>query len=271
MDLATAPKNPLPTTKNFRRRTVFQGSFYFAYLHCSGLPRAFAVLFTICVLFPFSSFFFLSNAFTQELSPTPSIPKGLVEYQIDPEHSTIQFSVRHLGISVVRGLFPTFKGSFTFPDTPADGALLPSARAEVTIDAGAISSRVPKRDKHLRSPDFLSTTKFPEIRFSTTAIEGSSPENFQVVGKLSIRGIEKEVRLDVQGGSRAQDPWGNERIGFSARTTIDRFDYGVKWNQLLESGAPVVGSEIEIELLIEGVKGIAPGKGAGHQTPAPSP
>jgi polyisoprenoid-binding protein YceI len=194
---------------------------------------------------------------SQVLAPTPSVAPGLVEYQIDPEHSSIQFSVRHLGISLVRGEFQSFKGSFTFPapDAPADTIL--KARSEASIDVNSISSRVAKRDKHLKSADFLFASKFPEIKFSATSVEVLSPENLRVKGNLSLRGIEKEVQLEVTGGTRAKDPWGNERVGFLAKTKLNRFDYGVKWNQLLETGVPVVAPEVEVELSIEGMRAAA--------------
>jgi polyisoprenoid-binding protein YceI len=162
-------------------------------------------------------------------------------WQIDPNHSAAQFSVRHLGVSTVRGAFTKVSGSAKHdPADPSKDSL------DATIDTNSVDTRVEMRDKDLRSPHFLDVDKYPAITFhsKTTKVVGAG--KLQITGDLTIHGVTKEVVLDVDGPSAAiKDPWGNQRIGASATTKITRQDFGV-------SGAPgVVGDEITITIDVE--------------------
>lgn len=159
-------------------------------------------------------------------------------WQIDPMHTAAQFSVRHLAVSTVRGAFTKVSGSATFdPSNPAKTAL------DATIDAASVDTRVDMRDKDLRSANFLDVEKFPTITFHGKQAKAAGSGKLQITGDLTIHGITKEVVLDVDGPSAAiKDPWGNQRIGASATTKINRKDFGV-------SGLPaVVGDEITITI-----------------------
>ncbi|HWJ48235.1 MAG TPA: YceI family protein [Candidatus Udaeobacter sp.] len=159
-------------------------------------------------------------------------------WQIDPNHSAAQFSVRHLGVSTVRGAFMKVTGSAKYD--PADPT---KNSTEVTIDANSVDTRVQMRDNDLRSPNFLDVQKFPTITFQSKQTKSAGSGKLQIVGDLTIHGVTKEVTLDVDGPSAPiKDPWGNQRIGASASTKINRKDFGV-------NGAPgVVGDEITITI-----------------------
>jgi polyisoprenoid-binding protein YceI len=159
-------------------------------------------------------------------------------WQIDPNHSAAQFSVRHLGVSTVRGAFTKVSGSATY-DT-ADSS---KDTVDVTIDASSIDTRVQMRDNDLRSPNFLDVQKYPTITFKSRQAKAAGAGKLQIVGDLTIHGVTKEVVLDVDGPSaQIKDPWGNQRIGASATTKINRNDFGVK-------GLPgVVGDDISITI-----------------------
>jgi polyisoprenoid-binding protein YceI len=159
-------------------------------------------------------------------------------WQIDPNHSAAQFSVRHLGVSTVRGAFMKVSGSAKYdPTDPTKDS------TEVSIDASSVDTRVQMRDNDLRSPNFLDVQKYPTITFQSKQAKSAGAGKLQVVGDLTIHGVTKEVTLDVDGPSAPiKDPWGNQRIGASASTKINRKDFGV-------NGAPgVVGDEITITI-----------------------
>jgi polyisoprenoid-binding protein YceI len=162
-------------------------------------------------------------------------------WQIDPNHSAAQFSVRHLGVSTVRGAFTKVSGSAKHdPADPSKDSL------DATIDTNSVDTRVEMRDKDLRSSHFLEVEKYPAITFHSKATKVAGPGKLLITGDLTIHGVTKEVVLDVDGPSAAiKDPWGNQRIGASATTKITRQDFGV-------SGAPgVVGDEVTITIDVE--------------------
>ncbi len=165
-------------------------------------------------------------------------------WQIDPKHTAAQFSVRHLGISTVRGEFSKVSGSVQY-----DAANLAKASIRATIEAASINTRVEARDNDLRSPHFFDVEKYPTITFQSKKVEASGPGKLKVTGDLAIHGVTKEVVLDVEGPVvAAKDPQGSQRMGASATTKINRMDYGV-------NGAPgVAGDEITITLDIEMLK-----------------
>jgi len=159
-------------------------------------------------------------------------------WKIDPNHTSAQFSVRHLGVSTVRGAFTKVTGSATYD--PADAA---KCSLDATIEASSVDTRVEMRDKDLRSPNFLDVEKFPTITFKSKQTKSVGAGKLQITGDLTIHGVTKEVVLDVDGPSAAiKDPWGNQRIGASAATKVSRKDFGV-------SGLPaVVGDDITITI-----------------------
>ena len=170
-------------------------------------------------------------------------------YKIDPAHSTIGFKVKHLAISKVPGSFTEFSGTFSF-----DPNKLTESRAAATIAVKSIDTANAKRDDHLRGDDFFSAEKFPEISFQTTKIEPVIGEGFKATGDLTIHGVTKSVVLNVAFNGSAKDPSGKERAAFSATTKINRKDFGLTWNKVLETGGLVVGEEVEISIEVEGVK-----------------
>lgn len=159
-------------------------------------------------------------------------------WQIDANHSAAQFSVRHLGVSTVRGAFTKVSGSATYdPSDPSKTTL------NATIDANTVDTRVQMRDNDLRSPNFLDVQKYPTITFQSKQVKSAGAGKLQISGDLTIHGVTKEVVLDVDGPSAPiKDPWGNQRIGASASTKINRKDFGI-------NGAPgAVGDEISITI-----------------------
>jgi polyisoprenoid-binding protein YceI len=170
-------------------------------------------------------------------------------WNIDPSHSGVHFTVRHLVISKVRGSFGKWQGVVEFDEQS------PSASSvSVRIDAASIDTREEKRDAHLRSPDFFDVDKYPELTFTSTRVEKRSDSEYRVSGDLTIHGVTRPVVLASELLGRGKDPWGNERIGFAATTTINRKDFGLSWNQALETGGVLVGDKIEIALDIQAVK-----------------
>jgi polyisoprenoid-binding protein YceI len=170
-------------------------------------------------------------------------------WQIDSAHSGIHFSVRHLVIAKVRGQFSRWTGTLTVPDGD-----FTRASVDVTIDATSIDTGVADRDTHLRSADFFDAESFPELTFRGRRVEPKGGDRFTLVGDLTIRGTTREVALDVESAGQTKDPWGNVRAGFAARTSIERKDFGLTWNQALETGGVMVGDKVEIEVEVEAVR-----------------
>ncbi len=168
-------------------------------------------------------------------------------YALDPAHTTVEFIVRHLMITKVRGRFTAFDGRVVV----ATGSDLPTS-VTATIDAGSIDTREAQRDAHLRSADFFDVATFPQLTFESTRIQGA-PDDFSIDGKLTIHGITRAVRLTGSFEGRATDPWGGLRIGYAAHGTINRKDFGLGWNAALETGGVVVGDEVRIELNVEAI------------------
>jgi polyisoprenoid-binding protein YceI len=169
-------------------------------------------------------------------------------YALDTAHTTVEFVVRHLMITKVRGRFTAFDGSVELEA----GSELPAA-IRASVDARSIDTREEQRDTHLRSADFLDSDVFPTLTFESTRIDGT-PDEFIVDGKLTIHGVTRDVSLKGSFEGRATDPWGGERVGYSAHTTINRKDFGLTWNAALETGGVVVGDEVRIELNVEAIR-----------------
>lgn len=172
-----------------------------------------------------------------------------MSWQIDQAHSHIQFAVRHMMISTVRGEFEKFNGTIDFdPENPEQ------SQVSVRIDAASINTRQPDRDNHLRSADFFNVEEYPVLLFESKRIERLGDNRGRVVGDLTIRGVTREVVLDVEYAGMARSPWGTTSAGFSATTTLDRKEWGLTWNQALETGGVLVGDKIKVNIEIELVK-----------------
>ena len=186
------------------------------------------------------------------MSTTQEVQAGQSTWKIDPTHTVVEFSAKHMMITTVRGQFGTVEGTIV-----VDEANPAASKVEVEIDATAIDTRAEQRDTHLRSADFLDVEAFPKLTFRSTRIEGTYREagdRFKVVGDLTIRGTTREVTLDVTYEGSGKDPWGGERVSFSADTKIDRRDYGLVWNVGLEAGGVLVGHDIKIHIEAQAVR-----------------
>jgi polyisoprenoid-binding protein YceI len=171
-------------------------------------------------------------------------------WQIDPAHTNVEFTVRHLMISNVKGQFEKTTGTIN-----SDPANLASSSIDASIDASSINTRVDMRDGHLKSPDFLDVAKYPTITFKSTKVEADGPGKWKVTGDLTLHGVTKPVVLAVEAtGTPIKDPMGKTRAGASASTKIDRRDFGLIWNKALEAGGVVVGDEIAISIDLEAIK-----------------
>jgi polyisoprenoid-binding protein YceI len=165
-------------------------------------------------------------------------------WTIDPVHSEVGFSVRHLMVSKVRGRFSTFEGAITVGET------LESSHAEVTIDATSFDTRDETRDNHVRSADFLDTANHPNLTFRSTSVRAKGGD-YEVEGELTVKGVTRSVILQTEFNGVSADPWGNQRAGFSAETEINRNDFGVDIQMPLDGGGVVVGDKIKIMLEVE--------------------
>ena len=168
-------------------------------------------------------------------------------YQIDPEHTTASFKIRHL-FSKVEGTFDKVDGQFDYvPGHPEQW------KATATLQASSIDTRVAARDKHLRSADFFDAEKFPTITFTSTEVTEATAAGAKLHGLLTIHGVQKPVVLDLEIHGEGKDPWGNVRSGFTATTRIDRKEFGLAWNHAVETGQLLVGDDVDITLEIEGL------------------
>lgn len=169
-------------------------------------------------------------------------------WEIDPAHTSVGFVARHLMVTKVRGAFRSFSGTIEIAERPED------SRADVAIDASSITTYQEMRDNHLRSNDFLDIEHHPRIEFHSTGLEITAENRFALHGELSIRGVTRPVSLDATFEGLTQDPWGNARAAFSATVEINREDFGITWNQVLEGGGVLVGRKVKIELEVEAVR-----------------
>jgi polyisoprenoid-binding protein YceI len=171
------------------------------------------------------------------------------EWQVDGAHSAITLAVRHMVISKVHGRFARWSAKLAL-----DTADLARSSVEVEIDAASIETGVADRDAHLRSPDFLDVERHPAITYRSRQVEVLSAERIRVVGDLTIRGATREVPLDVEVGGQGKDPWGNVRAGFTARASLHRKDFGLTWNQALETGGVLVADRVDVEIELQAVR-----------------
>ncbi|HEX2046890.1 MAG TPA: YceI family protein [Acidimicrobiales bacterium] len=169
-------------------------------------------------------------------------------YVLDQAHTTVEFVGRHLMITKVRGRFTDFSGQIVVGDNPDDSSV------EVTINAASVNSGDDNRDGHLRSPDFLDVETYPTITFRSTSVEVGPDGTGKVTGDLTVKDVTRPVTLDVEFDGASPDPWGGQRLGFTASTEINREDWGLTWNVALETGGMLVGKKIRLEFNVEAVK-----------------
>ena len=172
------------------------------------------------------------------------------KWVLDPAHSEITFKVKHLMISHVKGAFKTF-------DASIDGEDFRSSNFNVTIDTGSISTNNDDRDAHLKSPDFFEVDQYPKITFVSKSLKKDDDDEFKLIGDLTIKGTNQEIKLDTEFGGFMKDPYGNEKAGFSIKGKLNRKDFGLNWNAALEAGGVMVGNEIKINAEVQFVKQVS--------------
>lgn len=173
-----------------------------------------------------------------------------VSWKFDKSHSSIGFEVDHMVISEVEGKFTEYEGTFTSPaEDNFEGATV-----EFSIDVNSINTTNTDRDNHLKSDDFFNAEKFPKIVFKGKSMTKVNDKKYKLIGDLTMRDVTKEVTLDVEFNGNAKDPWGNTRAGFSIEGEVNRFDYGLKWNNVLETGGLVVSEEVRIDIDVQVIK-----------------
>lgn len=173
-------------------------------------------------------------------------------WQVDATHSSIGFSVRHMVISKVHGRFTKWTATLALDESD-----LTRSSVQVSIDAASIDTGVADRDNHLRSPDFFDVAKFPTVTFQSKKVEVVAPGELKVTGDLTLHGVTKPVALAVEHGGKGKDPWGNTRTGFTARASLNRKEFGLAWNQALETGGVLVSEKVELELELQAIQAAA--------------
>lgn len=187
----------------------------------------------------------MSDTLTRSAAGTTVPAAGT--YQIDPSHSSATFQVRHLGLSKVRGSFERFSGAITIAEDPA------ASSVEVDLEAASFTTGADDRDGHVKSADFLDVETYPSLRYRSTGVRQDG-DGWKVDGELTVRDVTVPVTLDVEFEGAGQDPWGNGRIAFTASTEINREDFGITWNQALETGGVLVGKTVKISIDVQGVE-----------------
>ena len=181
---------------------------------------------------------------------TPEVTTATSTWNIDPVHSVVEFKVKHMMISNVKGQFAGIKGTLTYNEQSVT-----DSHVEVTIDAASVSTQEPQRDAHLKSADFFDVEKFPTLSFKSTRVSRTGDGELKVAGDLTLHGVTRPVVLALEGPTPpAKDPWGNSRIAISATTRINRKDFGLTYNAALETGGILVGEEVTISLEIQFIK-----------------
>lgn len=171
------------------------------------------------------------------------------KWAVDAAHSSIDFAVKHMMIATVKGTFHDFEAT-----VDADLADLTTANITFAIKVASVDTRNADRDNHLRSADFFDVENYPNIIFASTTIKKSGDDEYAVTGDLTIRGVTQPAIFDVRFEGQGKDPWGNEKVGFSAVGKVNRSDYGLSWNAALETGGVLVGDQVKISLDIEAAK-----------------
>jgi polyisoprenoid-binding protein YceI len=174
----------------------------------------------------------------------------MATYNIDTAHSEVGFTARHMMFAKVRGQFKSWNAKLDY-----DAANPSNSSVVVEIDTASIDTHEEKRDAHLRSADFFDAEKFPRMVFKSKRVEAAGTGNYELVGDLTIRDVSREVALHVERTGAGKDPWGNDRLGFTASTAISRSEWGLRWNQALEAGGVLVSDKIEIGVEVQVVQG----------------
>ena len=169
-----------------------------------------------------------------------------MSWKIDPSHTLIEFSAKHLMITTVRGHFKSFDGSIQLNEEQPEASYV-----EGTVDVASIDTNESQRDNHLRSPDFFDVENYPAMGFRSTRVEFLGGDRFKVHGDLTIKDVTREVVFDVTDEGQVQDPWGNKRWGFGGTTRLNRKDFGLTWNVALEAGGWLVGDEIKVSIELQ--------------------
>jgi polyisoprenoid-binding protein YceI len=180
---------------------------------------------------------------------TAAVPTGIAQgtWNIDPSHSSVEFQVKHMGLATVKGFFDEFEGKI---EVAEDGTISASG----AVDAASLNTRSQQRDDHLRSADFFDVENHEKLSFQSTKVEQLDDETYRITGDLTIRGTTKEVVFEGVTQGVDQDPWGNTRVGLEVVGQIERSDFGLSWNQALESGGVLVGKKVKILLDLSTVK-----------------
>ena len=183
---------------------------------------------------------------TTAATPTTT---GVTTWSVDPTHSHVEFAVKHLMISTVKGRFGDVKGTVQYNESDPK-----QSKVEIEIGTASVDTRADQRDAHLRSPDFFDVERFPSMTFKSKRIEGDVNGEFKLIGDLTLRGQTKEIALEADFQGKTRDPWGGDRMGFEAKGRLNRKDFGLTWNQALEAGGLVVGEDIKMSIEVELVK-----------------
>ncbi len=182
---------------------------------------------------------------TTTITTNPALAQGT--WNVDPSHSSVEFQVKHMGIATVKGFFSDFEGSL---EVAEDGTI----SAGGGVKAASINTRAAQRDEHLRSAEFLDAENHPELRFRSKSVEQIAEDSYRIVGDLTIRGVTREVEFEAVTEGVDQDPWGNTRVGLAVVGEIDREQFGLTWNQALESGGVLVSKKVKLLLDLSAVK-----------------
>jgi polyisoprenoid-binding protein YceI len=174
------------------------------------------------------------------------VPTGT--WHVDPTHSSVEFEVKHMMIATVRGRFKEFEGTIVAAQDIGE------SRVSGNVKAASIDTNDEARDAHLRSGDFLDVERYPEIRFESTGIEPLGGPRFRLVGNLTLKGVTREIEFDATVEGAERDPWGNDRVGIRVRGTLNRKDFGLSWQKVLESGGFLVGDEVNVLVDVSAVK-----------------
>lgn len=185
------------------------------------------------------------------MSATLTVPQTTTTtWNLDPVHSVVEFKVKHMMISNVKGQFTGVEGMLTLDENDIAGS-----RVQATIDASTINTREARRDAHLKSEEFFDVKQFPTLTFRSTKVKRAGDDELEVTGDLTIHGVTRQVTFQVEGPTEAgKDPWGSTRIGVSAMTKVNRKDFGLTWNATLETGGILVGDDVTITVDLEFIK-----------------
>jgi len=177
-----------------------------------------------------------------------SVQTAAGTWTIDKTHSSVEFAVKHLMLSTVKGNFREFEATLHLDEEKPQ-----NSSVTVSIDVASIDTNVPDRDAHLRSDDFFNAEKYPNITFRSTRVERVDDTHYKIIGELTIRDVTREVVLDTEYEGRIVDPWGNQRAAFTTHTSLSRKGFNVRWNQAIETGGVVVSDNVRISIYVEAV------------------